>query len=71
MARRSSALAPSTCGMAIWLENLACRAGMTVASRWIRKNAHPSGLALLSSSLAAYSTRSFRRFPESRIETLR
>jgi 2-oxoacid dehydrogenases acyltransferase (catalytic domain) len=29
MARRSSALAPSTCGMAIWLENLACRAGMT------------------------------------------
>jgi hypothetical protein len=35
------------------------------------QNAQPSGLALLSSSRAAYSTRSSRRFPESVIEMLR
>src|SRR3984885_659566 len=64
-ARSSSALAPSTCGLAIWLEKLACSAGITVASRCSRRNAHPSGPALLSIRRQVYSVRSSRKLPES------
>jgi hypothetical protein len=51
--RWSTFLAAAMCGAAISVENLACRAGLTLVSRWILRKAHPPGLVLAWSSLRA------------------